>query len=131
MFVADPFVVVAVAVAGIVFVISAADDALAAAAAADAVAAGDIAAAADVAAAADIAAAAADLDWIVDDCSDAGELDLVEYATAAPTTEKSVVLLPGVQFGQRTCSACGERLAALKAISGVTHDSLLFCKPCR
>lgn len=38
------------------------------------------------------AVAAADVDWSVVDCSDAGKLDLVEYATAVPTTVKSVVL---------------------------------------
>ena len=53
-----------------------------------------VAAAGDVAAVAEagVAAAAADVDWTFGDCSDAGKLDLVEHATAVPTTVKSVVL---------------------------------------
>ena len=116
-FVPDPCATVAVAAgaAAVAIVILAADYVLAAAAAAAAAAAGDVAAAA-AAAAADIAAAAADLDGFLGDGTYAGKPDLVEYATAVPTTGKSVVLLPEVQFGQKTCSACGELFAALKAI---------------
>ena len=112
-FVADPFATVAVAEVGVVAAVAAAD------------------AAAAVVAAHVAAAAAADVDGSVGDCTDGGKLDLVEHATAVPTTVKSVVLLPEVQFGQRTCSACGEPFATLKAISGVKRDSLLICNHCR
>lgn len=44
------------------------------------------------------------------------KLDLVEHATAVPTTVRFVVLLPGVQSELTTWSACCELFAALKAV---------------
>ena len=91
-----------------------------------AVAAADAAAAV---AAADVADAAADIDGSVGDCPDAEKLDFAEHATAVPTTAKSVVLLPEVQFGQKTGSACGEPFAALEAIPKSSMTICYFANP--